>query len=250
MKKFNKNIILFVACIIFVIVGLWGQCFVDIKDQVLLFGSQLKRGNVESFLHLKTQIDSISTDQLSYHNRLMDYNSLRMNFMGMRIIKKENTTIIKADSGSLVEPCTYKMMHEDFNEITESVAGLQRIAEENGAKFLYAAVPVKIYFEDVPPNTISYAKENYNNFVSEMERRNIPFLNIADSLTEQFEDPKDMFFYTDHHWTPYAGFIATKSICEELNERYGFEYDPDFVDIGNYNIKTYEDFFWDLTEKR
>ena len=53
----------------------------------------------------------------------------------------------------------------------------------------------------------------------------------------------EAFFITDHHWKPKSAIWATAKICNELNNRYGFEYDKSMFDLSNYNIKTYEDWF-------
>ena len=120
---------------------------------------------------------------------------------------------------------------------------LKSVTEENGAHFLYCAAPSKEVYETVPCNMENHDKENYHNYLSRLSDKEIPFLDFSEVLRKEGIKDEDIFFYTDHHWKPYCGFVSANAICEELKNRYGFEYDKEIADFNNYSTKEYKDWF-------
>lgn len=243
MKKFNKNIIVFIFAVLFIVAGIWGECFQNLKTSLAEAFHGLKSGDISSVLTLKYNLDHIPTEKLSYHDELMDINSLKENLLGTKIIEKEDTTVIKSDSDSLIAAVQNELNKSEIDEVVKKIEDLKIKAEENNAEFLYLAVPTKANYNDVPSNIHNYSKTNYDNFISALGEREIPLIDFTKTLKSNNINDDDIFFVTDHHWKPYSGFIATKAICEELNKLYGFNYNKDYVDINNYNIDTYEKYF-------
>ena len=139
MNKFNKNIIVFVFFVVFIIVGIWGNCFEQLKWRTIDLAAGIKHGNISSFFDYKYYIDDISNKELSYHNEMMDVNSVKDNFLGTRIIKKDDSTVVKADSGSLTE-VKDKVSDDDIKTIVESVSRLkmcQKVMEQNSYTALH-----------------------------------------------------------------------------------------------------------------
>ena len=89
---------------------------------------------------------------------------------------------------------------------------------------------------------LRFFKENYDCFLEEMEKAQIPTIDFSKALEENLELDQ-RFYYTDHHWTIRAAFVANNSLLEELNSRYGFEYDEKFTDIKNYKVEVRPDYF-------
>ena len=242
MNKFNKNIIVFVFFVVFIIVGIWGNCFEQLKCRTIDLAAGIKHGNISSFFDYKYYIDDISNKELSYHNEMMDVNSVKDNFLGTRIIKKDDSTVVKADSGSLTSS-SKKISESDITQTVDRIVELKNISEKNGAKFLYCAAPAKEYYETNPENAVNFFGENFSSFLSEMKRKQIPYLDFTVSLKDNDIPDDDIFYYTDHHWKAYSGFVANKSLCEELDNRYGFSYSKEYTDISQYNIETYPNWF-------
>lgn len=100
MKKFNKNIIVFVFAMLFIIFGTsrgyLSTIYHSVKD--LCYG--ITQGNVSSITDFKANIDDLGKT-FRYHHELMDINSVKENLIGTRIIEKDDSTVVKSDSDSL-----------------------------------------------------------------------------------------------------------------------------------------------------
>ena len=243
MKKFNKNIIVFVLVSVFVIWGLAGDSFAEIFHHARLFFEGVSDGKEDPFGTFKEGVDESTTKYLRYHSQMMDLNSAKENLLGTRIMKKGDSYYVRAESGSIICPETSVTDADSMEKNVESVAQLQAAAQENGAKFLYCAAPPKGYYETLPQNISSYDKVNYDNYLSALSERDIPFIDLNKSLLSSGISEEDIFFYTDHHWKPHSGFAAAGSVCGELNRRYGFEYDSSVCDLDSYNAEVYKDWF-------
>lgn len=77
-----------------------------------------------------------------------------------------------------------------------------------------------------------------------MKANDIPYVDFYSELIKKRIKETDIYFDTDHHWRLYPSFVAYQSLCEELGERYGFQYNRDYADISNYSVTTYSD--WSL----
>ncbi len=242
MKRINKNAIAFVIIVMFIISGLWGDGFIRLWNETLQLGNQIVHGNIFHFIDYKDALDDISVSNLSYHDQMMDVNSIKDNLLGTRVIHKDDAIVVKADSGSLISE-RLKVSDTDIQSIVERISELKSVAEDNGANFLYCAAPQKELYEHGPENVVNYSKDNYLSFLFEMENKHIPYLDFSISLKNNGIPDNDIFYYTDHHWKAYSGFVATKALCEELESRYGFTYNKDYTYISHNTVETYPNWF-------
>ncbi len=243
MKKFNTNIILFLFVIGFMIAGICGRYYLPgLKASMYTALSSMKHFNISGILDAKAIIDKVSSEELSYHYMMMDLDSFKNNLLGTRVVYKDDTTVVKADSGSLIEPIK-KISPSEAEEVTSCIQILKEVSEENGAEFLYCLAPKKELFEQAPANIDNYYKENNEYFLGNLQSSDIPVINLAESLNEENANDTDLFYVTDHHWTARSGFWATTAICEELSSRYGFVYNKQYTDLSNYKITNYPNWF-------
>ena len=241
MKKFNKNSLLFIFVMIFIIEGICGNCFEQLKWKTIDMLAGLKHGNIYSIFDFKANVDDLSNKELSYHDTMIDVNSFKENLLGTRVVQKDDTTVVKSDSGSLVEQIN-KLDKSEIQNVVKVIGDLKTVSEDNGANFLYCAAPTKELYQSVPTNIVNPFKDNYELFLSELTKSNIPTLDFAEVLGEN-QLNFNSFYYTDHHWTIRAAFAANNALLEELSIRFGFEYDKKITDISNYNIENYPDWF-------
>lgn len=241
MKKFNKNIIVFVFAMLFIATGIWGE---KMKWAALDLAAGLKHGNIHSVVDYKNKAEEISNNGLSYHDAMVDLNSVKENIIGTRVKDKGETLVVKTDDGFLSENNEVKpISNNEINSYIDGVISVWKTAKENGAEYLYCVRPNKSSFGGFPSNELCYQKQNTDKKITALSDNNIPFIDFETSLQKYNLGKEEMFFDTDHHWRPYAGFLATKNLCEELHKRYGFEYNEDYIEISNYNVKTYKDWF-------
>lgn len=252
MKKFNKNILVFVFAVIFLISGISIHYLSALKNSFFTMVSEITKGNMSGVTEFKQNVDDLSSKKLSYHDQLMDINSLKENITGTRIIDKSGSAVVKSDSGSLVNTgiLNHKMDNTELDKVVNRITAFKKHAEKNGTNLLYCATPNKNYYEKLPPNIKEFSKHDTDKFVSKLKNKKVHTLNFADTFKEENIDYNDIYFYTDHHWKPYYGFVANKAICEELHKKYGFEYNKKYLDINNYNIKTYKDYFLGSSGKK
>ena len=236
MKKFNKNILVFVFCMLFVGVGLCSEdLFSGTKDAFdnLMNGKSSKFTRIAKF---EKKIDSISTDNLLYHNEMMDVNSIKDNALGTRVVNKDDTTVVKSDNSSLITPLEM-IDDEDIDTIAINIDRLKKVSETNGAKFLYCFAPTKYAVESAPVNINNSYYKNVKSFFKKMDDYQIPYIDLTNAFKNEGGLTGDCFYKTDHHWTARSGFLANTFICNQLKNMYGFEVNEEYIDLNNYNIK-------------
>ena len=243
MKKFNVNIILFVFVCIFIAAGIWGNCFDRLKWETIYLLSGIKHLNMETVMNAKDTIDKVSSEELGYHDLMMEIDSARNNLLGTRVVIKDDTTVVKAYSDSLCEP-SRKLDDSEIEEVVCRIQEFRKVSEENGSRFLYCAAPAKELYEQLPGNADNYMQENFERFLAGMESSQIPVLDLPAVLKDNnLTTGTDIFYYTDHHWKVYPGFIASAAVSKELSARYGFEYNEQYTDLQNYTVTSYPDWF-------
>ena len=242
MRKFNANSIVALFAIVFILLGLGGTCIKRLGFASLELVSALGQGDTAAVLEYRSAVDDITGKGLSYHAMLMDIDSARNNLLGTRVIVKDDSTVIKAVSGKLMEQVE-RVDDEDIDDAVARIRELQAVAEEHGAGFLYCAAPRKELYEETPGNATNAFKDNYERFVMALRSAGIPLLDCSLVLEEPPLRPEDAFFITDHHWKPTVGFAVAGSICERLASLYGFSYDERLTDLSNYTVTTYPNWF-------
>ncbi len=239
-KRFNENCILFAFAALFICMGLFGQSLIKVASGTIHMFVAIGHFDNDGVALAKADIEKSSSDQLRYHDMMMNVDSIRNNILGIKVIYKDDTTIVKTDSESLIEISPPKSASE-LDEIVGCIEKLKHVSENNGASFLYCAIPSKNNYVTTPSNVMDFTEDNYNEYVKKIYDADIPILDLSSIMTDKKDT--DIYFSTDHHWKPQYGLKASGAICEELYDRYGFSYNKEYIDIQNYNIKTLPDYF-------
>lgn len=243
MKRFNKNIILFVFAFVFIFVGFGNEFRNSAKSSVMKIIQDIKSGYIiGGIVDFTIRAEDDFTKTLSYHDMLMDIDSGKNNLLNTKIIEKNNVTLVKTDSGHITELRGF-MSDEAIGEVVAALDQLYKESNANGADFLYVGVANKGYGSALPDNVTNYTNSNYDRFIEKMNQENIPTLDLTEELTKIDMWSDDVFFVTDHHWKPKVAFWANGKICETLDAKYNFEYNKDYIDLKNYNVTTYSDWF-------
>ncbi len=242
MKKFNKNIIVFVIISLFLIGGFFATgYFEEMKEALKSFRDSDKPidAKVEKFID---DVEDIATEELSYHDAMLDLNSFVLNKTGTEYVKKNSDVVVKASNDYLA----YGVSQIDKDTLTkyaDNISGLYEYTKNNNIPFLYVMAPQKGYGLEYPAGTENYIKENCTTHLKDLSDRGVPYFEIRQAMEDEGISEEEGFFVTDHHWTPKTAFWATEKICQELDNLYGFDYDKSVFDLDNYNVKTYEDWF-------
>lgn len=227
----------------FIFLGISGDFFVKLKTETKDFVFGLLQGNIHSYFDFRANINNDSDKLLSYHNYMMDVNSVRENLIGTRIIDKTETLVVKSNSGTLLGYFQDEENDGDIEKQTEKLLNTQRLAENSGAKFLYCSLPPKDYYEEIPPNVIFYNRTNHERLIDSLTKEKVPNIDFIREFNKQNYNVNNLFFYTDHHWKPKTGFVATRIILDKLKSIYGFEYNSMYSNFDNYTIDTFHNHF-------
>ena len=238
MRKYAKKIIVFSLIALFVISGMCSKHFIHyFKDDLLSF---VKTDT--SFSEFTANVNSHSAEKTLYHGRIIDFNSFIMRLSGKSVVEKDDSTVIRLDNGYLYGSFS-KTSNSSIKEYADSVNELYKTATQNSANFLFVMEPAKGMEKQLPLCIDNYYAKSCDNFIYQLNKQNIPTLNLVDKMKEDKISEETMFFATDHHWKPESGFWATGKILADLNNRYSFEYNKNITDFNNYNIKVYKDWF-------
>ena len=243
MKKINTNIILFIFFIIAIISGLYGECTQKLVSNCLDSFYELKNGNIKEAISVLKNTNGISTNQLYYHNQLVDINSIKLNLTNTRFVQKNDSKTVKCESDMLSMINQERFDKSHLQSVANRVSELQKKSESVGADYIYLAVPEKGYYQTFPSNIRDYSKVNFDDYLDCLKENNVPVLSYVDEFKERNMDKEDIYYYTDTHWTTNVGLLAAQLACDSINQRYGIEFDQSKLDINNYNQKLYPDWF-------
>ena len=177
--KLFKNIILFVAFSIAVIVGLYGECANSLAKNLSETAEKLKNRQISSAIGSLKNTDSISNDKLLYHDQLIDVDSIRSNLINTRYFQNKGNTV-KCESDMLAMINQERFNIEHLSSVAEKISELQGKSEALGAKFIYLAVPEKGYYQTFPSNITDYSKVNFDDYLNCMIGINPIFAGGAD----------------------------------------------------------------------
>lgn len=242
MKRLNKNVIVFIAFALIVIIGLFGGCMLCLVSNVAESMNELKDGHLKNAINVFKNTDKISTEKLLYHNNLIDINSLKNNISNSRYATQNGNTV-KCESDMLAMVNDKRFSQEHLQSVARKISEIGKKSKSVGARFLYLAVPEKGYYQTFPSNIRDYSKVNFDDYLVCLQEANVPVLNYVDEFKKRNMDKEDIYYYTDTHWTTNVGFLAAQLACDSINQRYGIAFDRSKLDIKNYNQKLYPDWF-------
>ena len=244
MRKFNKNSLVFGFAIVFIIAGFCGNTIPKLSDfyesKYAQTGTDRIKGRLVSVWNASHENYD---DKLFYFGSLMDVNSIKENLLGTRVIQKDNSTIVKTKSGKLHKVDDIRVCEEDYEWSTEQIDKLKKASDKTNAKFLYCAMPSKVYHETLPENITDYTKENYDGFLTALDKKGIPYVDLFPKIVNSGIKESEIYYNSDHHWKVLSAFTANKILCEELSDRYGFNYNKQYCDISNFSVSSYPAYF-------
>ena len=242
MRKYN-NCIVFVFVIVFIIVGFLGKTIPNTTNFFYKKYTEINSGGVKGKITaLWNVLHENNDEKLFYYDKLLEANSIKENILGTRVVYKD-VPLVKTDSGKLHRIDDDPLTEADMQWSTEQIKKLQEVSEASGAKFLYCGIPSKGYHESMPDNVNDFSKENYDAFLESLDRQSVPYIDFFSELLKKGVREADIYFNSDHHWQIHSSFIAYQSLCEQLNNRYGFDYNYEYADLNNYSVTHYPKIF-------
>ena len=175
----------------------------------------------------------------------IDLNGFIANAIGQRFMNDR----VKLDNGNLAYLGSDKEEGYPVNAlaIAENLSKLCQVQQERGGEFLFVLAPMqapKYEQEIIPAGYTDYNTPQADALMEAIEAMNIPSMDLRTLLHEQGITQKEAFFVTDHHWRPETGFWAFGEMLSYFENTGAItELDHSLLDIENYDVKTYEDYF-------
>jgi len=201
-----------------------GKDSVDMKAEI----RQLENIVNEKVFQKKSYIETYG-----YLQKLMDKN------------EASKFSVVKDTEGNL-HYTYFAAGPNDTKAISGRVSAFAKELEKQGTKLVYLMTPDK-YLRGITqfPKGIpySYANETADNFLAELEEKNIDSIDFRVNILDSGIPKNEIFFKTDHHWTIESTFWAFEELVGELNVKYGLTLDEDnkFRERDNYNSVKYKD---------
>ena len=227
MKQFRYSKLLFFAAAVFVAAGLISR---PLLSGVKLAAVQLvQTGDVEAFID---RVDT-SSKNLSYKGTLIDLYALWYRATDTREVVKDDATVVRLDNDFLAfQPQIAD--GETLAEMADACTRLKGITDRLDIPLLYVMAPNKMSLSEGGDNPVAV---NLDDFAALLAARDVPVLDLRNSMATQGLTMENAYFHTDHHWLPETGLWAAGEIAGALG------LDTALLETDNYTFTTYEDLF-------
>lgn len=191
--------------------------------------------------------DKLEVDYSSVFWGKMQYVNLNGLFKKM-LHQREMNGVTKLNNGWLASIDN----DSSTDKIIENVQSLKQLNDYLGQKnieFLFVVTPDTVckYNNQLPEGVIDYTNAKLDVFVEQLERENVNYIDLRESMYEDGINQYDLFYKTDHHWNVRGGMYAAKKIIESAEEIFQEDIDESIVDIDNYQSIIYSK--WHLGSK-
>jgi len=206
----------------------------------------------DGFLAARDQLDDAYRKMLAFKGKALRNKATYINFNGLMaraMGQRGMNNVVKLDNGYLAD----LYGKEDVRMAAARMTQLCRAQERTGKYFLFVMTPRKVpKYEDIlPAGYIDYSNQNADDMLEMLRSVNVPVLDLRDEIRRDGLSYADVFFKTDHHWRPEAGFWAFTKLVDYLSESgIAVPVDPLYTDIEHYDVKVYPDWFLGSLGKR
>lgn len=161
--------------------------------------------------------------------------------------KKEDKSFdtLKGKDNMLFNGNFWKGYGEDQKELAVRTRRLYDQLTADGAQVGVVLYPMKVADEEnryygLPYDDYSEISEEYSMWI---RYYGVPLLDLKELCEMSGLTTQEVFFRTDHHWTPLGAFEGYKRIVDWMNEEFQADLDPNNVlrNLDSYEQVTYED---------
>ncbi len=162
--------------------------------------------------------------------------------------QRSMNNVIKLENGHLEEV----VPAVDAGEQAKETIRLKDALAEQGVLFLYVQVPYKISkYEDLLPIGVEdSSNQNADALLAQLAEGDVPILDLRERFWQEGINQYDLFFKTDHHWTPEAAFMAYGEVISYMRTSWDLPIEDSYIDRENYSEDKYEDWFLGSRGKR
>ena len=155
-----------------------------------------------------------------------------------------NFSFVQDDDNMLYYGSTWSLETDGLEEYANRVQRMKEYVESFGAKLLVVLPPSKILtgVSEVSRTwPLNDPNARMDKFLTLLEQRDVDAMDLRVTMRRSGRTLDELFFKTDHHWTPLAGFYAAQEIVNQIRDRFGDDWDPIgfYMNLDNYNTYTY-----------
>lgn len=189
------------------------------------------------YIDLNKKIDSVVQEKIVGKRTWINFNGLVQKLMNVTIVRStDGGNVYKLKNGQLI----YNLAKQDMSAYIDNMIKLNTYLKTREINLLYTQLPFKIHDNsDMPPGTNEYGNENANELLAALNNESIDNIDLRPRMKNDFES---YYFVTDHHWKPATALWAADEISNEISNKYGYPNNKK-MNIENFNIETYEDWF-------
>ena len=191
---------------------------------------------------IKEIIESYYTDYLPGYDMLVSAAKLYEQIVGWNYVSYEEYNGVITLSDGYLSTMKEKI---DVSVSVKATEELSSFCTERGIDFLYVQYPHKnCVYQDADICGISdFFNQNGDDFLSMLQEKNIPILDLRQTLHAEGLDHHAAFFRTDHHWKPETGLWAAQKMLEYMNEQLDCGFDSEKLNRENFEFVLYPKVF-------
>ena len=204
---------------------------------------------MDALTQFTEEADSAINTQLDRDHLFIELYGATQRLMGRRVVEDADPqyTVIRLENGYLTFSDPDGEQVDMSVRAEEMVEFVQRVKKEYKTPVLYVQAPSKLSVSTLPDGLEDYTEAEADQFLALLEKAKVDTLDLRPAFREAAETNPDtaaeLFFHTDHHWTPAGAFLGYQILCEKLEKSYRFQIDEDLTDPDTYNKYNFEEVF-------
>lgn len=196
---------------------------------------------LDAFTQFTGEADPALNELLDRDHLFIELYGTSQYLMGRQVVEDTDPqhTVVRLANGQLTFSNPDGEQMDMTNRAQELTEFAQRVKKEYKTPLLYVQAPSKLSISTLPQGLTDYTEAEADQFLTLLEEAGVDTLDLRPAFREvALEDPEaaeELFFRTDHHWTPAGAFLGYQVLCEKLAEDYRFQFDEDLTDPDSFN---------------
>lgn len=174
---------------------------------------------------------------------LIDWYGAYKRLIGSRVMEDTDSEniVYKLKNGQL----TFVYPEQDMRQYVENIAELKEFLSGKNTEMLYIQVPSKVdkYNPQLPIGINDMANVNADSLLQGLSVRGVQYYDLREAIHNSDIRYGDLFFITDHHWTPQAGLWAYSQVSKLLEKHYGFSINQETISSDHFSYTLLENSF-------
>lgn len=178
-------------------------------------------------------------DALPFKYNMVELSGAIAKKLNLRELYKNNGGVV-LDNGYIVGIYPYTSTDYEIQQMLD----LKTYLVEKDIGLLYVNQPTKYVDDNIIAESVgvkTYINDNADRFLERLGENEIRYIDLRDIIEEQDLNSFELFYKTDHHWTPEAGKMAAEIIAKEFNSNYNYGIDLSLYDSEKFLYTEYKE---------